>query len=101
MNFAIDIADDMLKTDIRKKYLPKQSKKAVVPIKGIKGISILFGLSSQFYYKNKTSRIKRNTDLIIVRDIVMCIRCKMPRIGTRKLYYLVKDELNVLHIKIG
>lgn len=27
LNVVIDIADDMLKTDIRKKYLPKQSKK--------------------------------------------------------------------------
>lgn len=27
LNVAIDIADDMLKTDIRKKYLPKQSRK--------------------------------------------------------------------------
>lgn len=62
---------------------------------------MLFGLSRQSYYKNKTSRIKRNADLIIVRDMVMRIRCKMPRIGTRKLYYLIKDELNELHIKIG
>jgi len=62
---------------------------------------VLFGLSRQSYYKNKTSRIKRNADLIIVRDMVMRIRCKMPRIGTRKLYYLIKDELNILHIKIG
>ena len=61
----------------------------------------MFGLSRQSYYKNKTSRIKRNADLTIVRDMVMRIRCKMPRIGTRKLYYLIKDELNVLHIKIG
>jgi transposase InsO family protein len=62
---------------------------------------VLFGLSRQSYYKNKTSRIKRSADLIIVRDMVMRIRCKMPRIGTRKLYHLIKDELNVLHIKIG
>jgi hypothetical protein len=27
LNVAIDIADDLLKTDIRKKYLPKQLKK--------------------------------------------------------------------------
>ena len=27
LNVAIDIADDLLKTDIRKKYMPKQSKK--------------------------------------------------------------------------
>ena len=61
----------------------------------------MFGLSRQSYYKNKTSRIKRNADLTLVRDMVMRIRCKMPRIGTRKLYYLIKDELNILHIKIG
>ena len=61
----------------------------------------MFGLSRQSYYKSKMSRIKRNADLIIVRDMVMRIRCKMPRIGARKLYYLIKDELNVLHIKIG
>ena len=61
----------------------------------------MFGLSRQSYYKNKTSRIKRNADLTLVRDMVMRIRCKMPKIGTRKLYYLIKDELNILHIKIG
>lgn len=27
LNTAIDIADELLKTDIRKKYMPKQSKK--------------------------------------------------------------------------
>jgi transposase len=27
LNLAIDLADELLKTDIRKKYLPKQSKK--------------------------------------------------------------------------
>lgn len=61
----------------------------------------MFGLSRQSYYKNKTSRLKRNADLIIVRDLVMRIRCRMPRIGTRKLYYLIKNELIELNIKIG
>lgn len=61
----------------------------------------MFGLSRQSYYKNKTSRVKRNADLIIVRDLVMRIRCRMPRIGTRKLYYLIKDELTESNIKIG
>lgn len=31
----------------------------------------------------------------------MRIRCSMPKIGTRKLYFLMKDELNELNIKIG
>ena len=61
----------------------------------------MFGLSRQSYYKNKTSRVKRSADLVIVRDLVMRIRCRMPRIGTRKLYYLIKDELNESNIKIG
>jgi len=61
----------------------------------------LFGFSRQAYYKNKTSRIKRNTELLKVRDVVMRYRCTMPRIGTRKLYFLIKDELNALNIKIG
>lgn len=31
----------------------------------------------------------------------MKIRSKMPRIGTRKLLYLIKEDLQELHIKIG
>ena len=61
----------------------------------------MFGLSRQSYYKNKRSRVKRNADLIVVRDLVMRIRCRMPRIGTRKLYYLIKNELTASNIKIG
>lgn len=33
--------------------------------------------------------------------MVMRISCKMPRIGTRKLIYLIKDELESSSIKIG
>ena len=33
--------------------------------------------------------------------MVMRIRSKMPRLGTRKLYYLLKDELMARDIKIG
>lgn len=61
----------------------------------------MFGLSRQSYYKNKKNRLKRKEELTQVRDLIMRIRCKMPRIGTRKLYYLIKDELNALNIKIG
>lgn len=31
----------------------------------------------------------------------MRIRCTMPRIGTRKLYFLIKQDLNDLNIKLG
>ena len=62
---------------------------------------LLFGISRQAYYKNKTDRLQRHSELLIVRDMVMRIRCVMPRIGTRKLYFLIKDELDELNIKIG
>lgn len=60
----------------------------------------MFGLSRQAYYKHKSNRIKRK-ELIVVREMVVRIRCRMPRIGTRKLYFLIKDELELLNIKIG
>jgi putative transposase len=68
---------------------------------GIKGISKLFGFSRQSYYKTKSNRSKRNTELKQVRDMVMCIRCSMPRIGTRKLHFLLKEELKTLNISMG
>lgn len=37
----------------------------------------------------------------MVRDIVMRIRARMPRLGTRKLYFLMKQELTTREIKIG
>lgn len=76
-------------------------KKAKAQRLGIKGISELFGYSRQAYYKHKSDRLKRNEELIQVRDIIMRVRGKMPRIGTRKLYYLMKNELNILNIKLG
>jgi len=36
-----------------------------------------------------------------VRNLVMQIRTKMPRLGTRKIFYLIQDELKQLEIKIG
>lgn len=61
----------------------------------------MFGFSRQSYYKTKSSRLKRNIELIQVRDMVMRIRCSMPRIGTRKLHFLIKEELKLLNINIG
>jgi putative transposase len=61
----------------------------------------LFGYSRQAYYKHKSDRLKRQQDLIIVRELVIGIRIKMPRLGTRKLYFLLKDEIQSQGIKLG
>jgi putative transposase len=68
---------------------------------GIAGITQLLGFSRQAYYKQKVDRQKRLKEFLEVRDLVMQIRCKMPRIGTRKLYYLIESDLRRLNIKMG
>lgn len=55
----------------------------------------VFGISRQAYYKQKQT-VKRKQKLAgSVLDQVVSIRRLMPRIGTRKLYYLLGSELSV------
>ncbi len=44
---------------------------------------------------------KRLEELSLIKPLVQEIRCKMPRVGTRKLYYLLKTDFERLGIKIG
>lgn len=61
----------------------------------------LFGLSRQAYYQAKTRDEKRYEQWQRIESIVLDIRRKLPRLGTRKLYHLIKDTLESLDIKIG
>ncbi len=45
--------------------------------------------------------VKREREFIKVKDLVQGIRKEMPRLGTRKLYYLLEDEFAKNNIKIG
>lgn len=45
--------------------------------------------------------MKRREELERIKSLVQGIRFEMPRIGTRKLYYLLKEEFIKLDIKIG
>jgi transposase InsO family protein len=58
----------------------------------------LFGIDRQVYYR----RVKKNNSRKLlaseVVNMVLEIRNTMPRIGVRKLYYLLKRELNQLKI---
>jgi len=44
---------------------------------------------------------KRNKELNQVKQLVQDIRMGMPKIGTRKLYYLLKNDFERQNIKIG
>lgn len=62
----------------------------------------MFGVSRQAYYKaEKKSRIENNNDKSLLLGLVKQIRKKLPRVGTRKIYHMIKEQLNQNEIKIG
>lgn len=63
--------------------------------------SRLFEISRQAIYQSTSMAKKRLIELSQIKQLVQSIRMEMPRIGTRKLYYLLKPEIENLSIKIG
>jgi len=59
----------------------------------------LFGINRQIHYRSIRGRVVRQSNAEQVIDMIAEIRRFMPRIGTRKLYYLLEEKLKV--IKIG
>jgi transposase InsO family protein len=53
----------------------------------------LFGIDRQVYYRKLRTKASKQTKASQVVAMVMDIRKQMPRIGTRKLYYLLSDKL--------
>ena len=61
----------------------------------------LFGISRQRIYQAEKRKLNREKELQQIRVFVERIRRVMPMIGTRKLYYLLKQEGKSIRIKIG
>ncbi|WP_394363986.1 IS3 family transposase, partial [Chryseobacterium rhizosphaerae] len=61
----------------------------------------LFGISRQAIYQSKQRSLIRENELKKVRILIQKVRMKMPRLGTRKLYYLLKEGFKNEGIKIG
>ena len=61
----------------------------------------LFGLSRQAIYQAQQRAEKRAQELAGIKPLVQTIRMQMPRLGTKKLYYLLKDEFVRQGIKVG
>ena len=61
----------------------------------------LFGISRQSLYQARARANRRAEQLLKVKELVQQIRRRMPQIGTRKLYYLLKDDFKQAGIKIG
>jgi transposase InsO family protein len=58
----------------------------------------LFGIDRQVYYRKITRRKTRQSSASKVVSMVLEIRRTMPRIGTKKLYYLLNNDLQKLKI---
>jgi len=55
----------------------------------------LFGFSKQAYYKHQSYKKTSDSKTLKLRESVLALRAQMPRIGARKLYYLLNLEGNI------
>ena len=58
----------------------------------------LFGIDRQAYYRKIKRRIIKQDKATLVVKMVIEIRTQMPRIGSKKLYYLLNNDLKMLKI---
>lgn len=61
----------------------------------------MLGISRQAVYQGIKRKETRDKILSQIKPLVLAVRSDMPRIGTRKLYYLLKVDFDKLQIKIG
>lgn len=58
----------------------------------------LFGLNRQVYYRRIKSRKEKQSIAVLVVSMVLEIRQSMPRIGAKKMYHLLNNDLKQLKI---
>lgn len=73
----------------------------VYPREGLGTLCGLFGYSRQAYYKHRKRREKERIQTGIIVDEVLRVRQKIPRIGGRKLFFMLRESLLRHGIGIG
>lgn len=61
----------------------------------------LFGVSRQGIYQSQGRLQKRMKEEAILKPLILSVRMNMPRIGTKKLYYLLKNKFAQYGLKLG
>ena len=61
----------------------------------------MFGISRQAVYQSLARLEYRKKEQDEIVSLVDQVRLEMPRIGTRKLYFLLKNDIESLGIKMG
>ncbi|NDK57742.1 IS3 family transposase [Pontibacter fetidus] len=99
---AVQEIDRQLGTGIFKKVIARtmwffQQEKGV----SLSRLSSLFGCSRQSLYQLRARQHRRALQLVAVREMVQQLRRQLPRVGTRKLHYLLSTQLQQQGIKLG
>ena len=58
-------------------------------------------MSVQNYYARRSRRSRQEVDVALVLALVKAEREQQPRLGVRKLYYLIAPELKAAGVKLG
>ncbi len=64
----------------------------------VSGVCRLLGISRQRYYRQKWRMDKSRRRAAGAVELVRAVRMEMPRIGTRKLYHMLRPSLRELHV---
>jgi putative transposase len=64
-------------------------------------IATALGFTRQYFYKLENQTAQEAQKKIAVKKLVDQYRKLLPRLGTRKLYHLFKDQLRELQLKFG
>jgi len=98
-DMMIDIAEQEYQIDIRKKlstrtidHFRQKEQQTIV------FACYLFGIDRQVYYRKIKRKISKQSKAEQVVSMVIEIRKSMSRLGTRKLYYLLSDKLQLMNI---
>lgn len=59
------------------------------------------GMSRQNFYKDRKQRIRREVNSGLIEELVRAERALQPRLGGKKLYYLLKPKLETAGVRIG
>lgn len=60
-----------------------------------------YGITRQAYYKQGKAMLAKAAKASAVVALVRTQRIKQPKLGTRKLYHLLKPSMNQMTIKLG
>jgi putative transposase len=71
------------------------------PHVGLERICRLLGITRQSHYKSIRYRKKTIAEDHITLQLISAIRKDHPRMGGRKIYFMIKEDINRLNIKLG